>query len=439
MSTIELLSNTQIKKLGERIRNNSCEKEKITKEDLIHLQNFRLSFKDSLNEIFQVLNEESKQVHKNRIVSFRMKKIDTIISKLNREKGMDLERMGDIAGCRCIVQSESAITKIVERLSKKNYELKINDKISIPDDDGYRALHIYVKSKNCKINRTVEIQLRTFEQHYWSTLVEIIDVIFDTTIKIGDNSIPDLVEFLKLYSDKDNLKIKDKVKLINIENKLNIYNQLNETFRKNIINLRMRWNTLDNFSNDMFILFEVDQDTKEAKFTVFKDYIEAEEIYFNKFNSSDEDLLVAHLNISNFKQLATAYSNYVLTNHDFQDSWIEFCTQTANLLIDKFDLDNLSTVSKSITNLFENVEDILDSDVNEIDNQFNKRKMDVDQFLKLNIWIKEREDAQDERYQKYNALQKRLELKIDEILGINKNPFMRFLNSFNPFKKKFNF
>ena len=131
---MELLSNTQIKKLGDRIRDNDCIKKNIGQEDLKHLQNFRLSFKESLNEIFQILSDESKQVHKNRIVSFRMKKIDTIISKLDREKGMDLERMGDIAGCRCTVQSESAIYKIVERLSK-NYTLKVNYKISLPDED----------------------------------------------------------------------------------------------------------------------------------------------------------------------------------------------------------------------------------------------------------------------------------------------------------------
>lgn len=436
MTTTKVLSNTQIEKLGERIREKECSKSNCTAEDLQHLHNFRLSFKESLNEIFQVLSDESKQVQKNRIVSFRMKKIDTIISKLNREKGMDLDRMGDIAGCRCIVQSESAIHKIIDRLSKK-YTLKKTDKISVPDEDGYKAFHIYVKSKNCKINRTVEIQLRTNDQHYWSTLVEIFDVIYDTSIKTGDYSKPELNEFLKLYSGKQNLSLENKIRLIEIEKKYKLYNQLNETFRKNVINLRMKWHDYESYTKDTYILFDVDQDTKETSVKLFDTFIEAENVYFLNFTSKEGDLLVTYLNISNFAQLSTAYSNYILTNHDFQDSWINFCTETANQLIDKFDLENLSTVSESIKNMFENVEDVLDSDANEIDDQFNNRRMNVNQFLKMNKWIEEREDAQDERYEKFNALQKRLELKIEEILGLNKNPIIRFLKSFNPFKKHF--
>lgn len=433
----EVLSNTQIKKLGERIREKEFSKNTCSAEELQNLHAFRLSFKESLNEIFHVLSDVSKQIHKNRIMTFRMKKIDTIISKLFREKGMDLDRMGDIAGCRCIVQSESAINKIIERLGKK-YTLKINDKISVPDEDGYKAIHIYVKSKNCRKNRTVEIQLRTFDQHYWSTLVEIIDVIYDTSIKTGDNSIPKLCEFLKKYSDKHHLSLTDKIRLIEIEKEFGLYNQLNETFRKNLINLRMKWHhDYESYTNDTYLLFDVDQNTKETSVKLFDTFIEAEDNYFLNFTNKEGDLLVAHLNVSNFNQLATSYSNYILTNHDFQDSWIVFCTATANELIDSFELENLYIVSGSIRSMIENVEDVLDSDVNEIDNQFNNRKIDVDQFLKMNKWIEEREIAQEERYDKFNALETRLELKINEMMGLNKNPIISFFKSFNPFRKQF--
>lgn len=432
---IPLLSNTQVKKLGERIRFQQCRKENCSSEDLIHLQNFRRSFKDSLNEIFQVLSEESKKVHKNRIVSFRMKKIDTIFSKLNRENGMDLERMGDIAGCRCIVHSESAIHRIVDRLSK-NYELKINDKLGIPDDDGYSALHIYVKSKNCILNRTVEIQLRTVDQHNWSTLVEIIDVVFDTNIKTGDYSQPELNKFLKLYSDRDNLKTSEKIELIRIESKYQIYNQLNETFSSNLVQLRMKWDELKDYTNNAYILFEVDQDTKKASYNVFNNYEDAEKDYFDKFRKSNGDLLVAHLNIANFKQLAAAYSNYVLTNHDFQDSWLEFCTNTAEMLVDTLDLENLFSTTRSIYKMLENLDDVIDSDLNAIDEQFQSKKIDVNQFLKLNEWLNEREDAQEERIKKVNRISESLQIKISNITKRNKNPILDFFQSFFP-KSKF--
>lgn len=436
MSETTLLSNTQIKKLGDRIRSNKCNKNICSPEDLVHLQNFRMSFKDSLNEIFQILSEESKHVHKNRIVSFRMKKIDTIISKLNRENGMDLERMGDIAGCRCIVQSESAIYKIVDRL-KQNYTLKINDKIAIPDEDGYKALHIYVKSKNCSLNRTVEIQLRTVEQHYWSTLVEIIDVIYDTTIKTGDNSIPELVEFLELYSEKDKLSLDKKIRLINLENNHKIYNSLNETFRHNLIKIRMKWHDLDAYTNDTYLLFDVNQDTKEASFSLFDTYIDAEANYFEKFKNTNGDLLVAHLNISKFNQLAIAYSNYVLSNHDFLDSWLNFCTTTANELIDTLKLSDLFTVAASIREMLENIENVIDSDSLEIDEQFEQKQINVNQLLKLNVWLEEREKSHKKRIDKFNELQNRLEHKITDLLKTQNKPLKKLIRRINPFKKFF--
>lgn len=424
-----VLSNTQIKKLGERIRDVNCQKENCDLEDLIHLQNFRLSFKDSLNEIFRILSEESKLVHKNRIVSFRIKKIDTIFSKLNREKGMDLERMGDIAGCRCIVHSESAIHKIVERL-EKNYTLKINDKIGIPGEDGYRALHIYVKSKNCKINRTVEIQLRTFEQHYWSTLVEIIDVVYGTNIKIGDQSIPDLNTFLKIYANKDSLKISEKVELIRLEEKYHIYNQLNATFNKNLINLRMTWENLKDYSNNTYILFDVNQETKEASYNIFDNYEIAEQKYFEKFQNTNGDILVAHLGINNFKQLAAAYSNYVLTNHDFQDSWIDFCTKTADELLDSLEIEDLFPIFHSIKNSLTSSKNALISDLNDIGEQFNLQKIDYNQFLKLKEWMHERATAQEGRIDRFADIIEKLNIKIEKRITKPKNILKSFLKSF---------
>ena len=86
-------------------------------------------------------------------------------------------RTGDIAGCRCIVDSLQDIYTIKEALEKRFQKVKFEDYIeNVPEnDDGYRALHLYVKDE--KNEKSVEIQIRTKNQHNWATFVEIIDVI----------------------------------------------------------------------------------------------------------------------------------------------------------------------------------------------------------------------------------------------------------------------
>ncbi|MEY2702258.1 MAG: hypothetical protein RLY43_891 [Bacteroidota bacterium] len=421
------ISNTQIRKLGNRIREKGCSTSNCSQEELNLLQEFRLSHKDSLNEIFQVLSEISKQVHKNRIISFRMKKIDTIISKLGRENQMNLDRMGDIAGCRCIVQSESAILKIIDQLEKKNYVLNINDKINLPDDDGYKAIHIYLKSISCKSNRTVEIQLRTIEQHNWSTLVEIIDVIKSTSIKTGDNSIPELNEFLKLYSDKKHLSFKEKLRLIEIDSRFNLSVSLNETFRKNIFNIRHHWSKNRTFKIDSYILFEVDTSKKESSIEHFDEFLEAEEKYFEKFIDSKNDILVAHLNISNFDQLATAYSNYILANHTFINDWIKLCNEIAVFLINEFDIKNLNIVLNNLNLISKSMEEVLHTDSMEIFKKLDSKEISVGEFLDLSNWLEQREKEHNEQKTLINEHIKLLSYKIDSFGRKMSNPFNMLL------------
>lgn len=93
-------SKTQINKLGNEIRDLLSANEQIPQTSLDILQEFRTSYKSDVGTVFQILSNVSKKIRKDRIVSMRIKRIESILSKILRQPTMKLGNMGDIAGCR---------------------------------------------------------------------------------------------------------------------------------------------------------------------------------------------------------------------------------------------------------------------------------------------------------------------------------------------------
>jgi ppGpp synthetase/RelA/SpoT-type nucleotidyltranferase len=103
------MSNKKINKLGTRIAYASSV-DLVSREDLDLLQEFRKTYKDPLATTFTRLLVLVRKVDKGAIVTYRIKRINTIIRKLQRFRSssdgeMNLSRMWDIAGCRCILSS----------------------------------------------------------------------------------------------------------------------------------------------------------------------------------------------------------------------------------------------------------------------------------------------------------------------------------------------
>ena len=169
-----MVSNTKINSIGEAIAKRSGI---ITPDELELLQEFRTSFSKPLVNVFNIIRELSNDIHPSSIVAFRLKRIDTIINKLSREQGMDLSRMGDIGGIRCIFYNEGEVYNAKE-IIEKSFESggKTRDYINvIKRDIGYKSIHIYIKDPVS--GKRIEIQLRTVEHHNWATLIEITDFI----------------------------------------------------------------------------------------------------------------------------------------------------------------------------------------------------------------------------------------------------------------------
>lgn len=118
------------------------------------------------------------------IVGQRLKRMDTIRDKLDREPAMSLARMHDVAGCRAVLPDQCAVDAVLAELRRqRRWDLlpRTWDYVANPKLDGYRAKHV-VRRKNGVL---IEIQLRTEVQHVWAELVERLDRNYGTRLKTG--------------------------------------------------------------------------------------------------------------------------------------------------------------------------------------------------------------------------------------------------------------
>ena len=333
-----IFSKNQIRKLGGELRNNGTN---ISEDLLLKLQDYRTSHKDSLANVFSALYSTSTNIRPDAIVTYRIKRIESILGKLERYPEMDFDRMWDIAGCRCIVPTKIHLDKIQKRIEKNLYVRKINDYHSIPQESGYRSIHLYVSCKQDD-NKIIEIQLRTIDDHNWATLVEIVDFLYDKKIKEGEND-RDLRRFHFLLSKKNELTFAEKKEVLDIVDKFDIYNKLSSVFVKNYLNIRRQWLDINRGIKGSFYIIEAKKD-EPPLIKSYTNFTEAEDEYFKRFKTkSESNTVLAFLPNANYERIGKAYSNYVLTMHTFLD---DCCKLLEDLIHNSIERRNIFSFKK---------------------------------------------------------------------------------------------
>lgn len=127
-------------------------------------------------------------------VSQRLKRIPTILDKLQREPTMQLANMQDIGGCRAVLENIREIRAVQKRLRPKT--LRLYDYIETPRESGYRGVHVIVVYDG----RLTEVQLRTGLMHQWAYTVERLSGRLGEDLKGGKGPEP-LLEWLKTVSE----------------------------------------------------------------------------------------------------------------------------------------------------------------------------------------------------------------------------------------------
>jgi ppGpp synthetase/RelA/SpoT-type nucleotidyltranferase len=100
-------------------------------------------------------------------VAQRLKRLDTLVGKLGRERG-SVAQMQDIGGVRAVLPSLRHVYVVRRRLLKSWVIIRERDYIAQPKSSGYRALHLIVR----RMGFPIEVQLRTIGQDVWANQVE---------------------------------------------------------------------------------------------------------------------------------------------------------------------------------------------------------------------------------------------------------------------------
>lgn len=132
------------------------------------------------------------------VVGQRLKRVATIVDKLQRQPRMQLARMHDIGGCRAVVGTEDEILDIATHLRRRWTVVRDYNYMAAPKPhSGYRAFHLVVE----KNDYLIEVQLRTHVQHRWAELIEVVDRRNPDFDLKGGSAPAELVEYYRLGSE----------------------------------------------------------------------------------------------------------------------------------------------------------------------------------------------------------------------------------------------
>ena len=205
-------SKERINRAGDALRRMrlTADPEALAPQDAIYLDAWRGAHRHVINTFQGILRNRTRGT--GIVVAQRLKRRATIIDKLQREPGMRLSRMDDVAGCRLIFPTlkELHFFRGEFQGARFNHRVKNHldkyDYIKRPKPLGYRGIHdIYeyqtASTKGAPLNGLlIELQYRTRCQHAWATSVEIMTHLtgFEPKFNRGDQN---HIEFLRLASE----------------------------------------------------------------------------------------------------------------------------------------------------------------------------------------------------------------------------------------------
>jgi putative GTP pyrophosphokinase len=164
------------------------------------LDNWRACHVAPLNSFQTSLRTRLKEIDKKALVSQRLKRTPSILSKIERIPGMKLARMQDIGGIRAVVQDMRKVRELEQGYKKGTKAFTIvkggTDYINTPATSGYRSVHQIFK---CKNGFSIELQIRTQIQHAWATAVETMGTFLDHSLKSSEGP-EEWLEFFALAS-----------------------------------------------------------------------------------------------------------------------------------------------------------------------------------------------------------------------------------------------
>lgn len=190
-------SKGEVNRAGIKLMNQDSEEYGEAKTVLDH---WRACHVIPLNSFQRSLRKKLVKIDDQVLVSQRLKRAPSIISKLKRNERMSLSRMQDIGGIRAVVKDMKTVRDVVDIYKKGTRAFSIvdskKDYIIYPKKDGYRSVHLIFK---CKNGFAIELQIRTQLQHAWATAVETMGTFLNIALKSGEGP-QEYLDFFSLAS-----------------------------------------------------------------------------------------------------------------------------------------------------------------------------------------------------------------------------------------------
>jgi len=192
------LSRTQYDRAGEVLA--TTDRDDPQRADAIEtVGEWRMSHVFPLEVTKEILSQRAGCLGSAALVSQRIKRIESVESKLRRD-GTRLTQMQDVGGCRVVINGGTTeqISKVVASLQCSQatgehgvlYQ-RTTDYIASPKDDGYRSIHVILAyqgpHQEYKGLKT-EIQIRTRIQHMWATSVEICETFTGKNLRVREST-----------------------------------------------------------------------------------------------------------------------------------------------------------------------------------------------------------------------------------------------------------
>lgn len=340
-------SKKSVRKVGEALRNADLS-EAETAGALEILSSWRALYYRPINTFQALIRKKISSLGiKSAIVARRLKRTPSIVAKLKRFPGMQLDRMQDIGGIRAVVNNVREVRFIHESLIKGRHKhrpvMPPKDYIAEPKPDGYRGIHQVFKYSTIQHEELegiqIEVQIRTKFQHFWATAVETLGVIEKSSFKTGAGD-EDFKQFFKLCSALFSIKerepivasLRDKAPKViaqefqDLESRLGIFDKLSA-----FTTVIKATSGVENKAKNGYYLLILNTEQKTSSFIPFaSDQAPlAEQMYMlmertEKDNPSVDVVLAA---AGDLKDLRTAYPNYFVDTKAFMSHLSAICSE----------------------------------------------------------------------------------------------------------------
>ncbi len=267
--------------------------------------------------------------------SRRLKRLPSIIYKLDINPEMRLGGMQDIGGLRVVVTSMQDMSNCIKTItddSPKSFKLcKIMNYIIEPKSSGYRSVHFvyqYISEDNNINGMKVELQLRTKLQHNWAMAVETAGLITKTPLKSsqGDDK---WLNFFKIVSSLFCIKEGTEIMAEHKEQKFDVKALMIELYKSNeenrycdtlkVLSVTNSQAKKERYKNGYYLL-NIDFKTKRVNITSFpkEKEEEASQIYSEQEKQIEDDKnAVVLVSVPKMKELQEAYPSYFLDTTEF--------------------------------------------------------------------------------------------------------------------------